>query len=67
LPHDVVINAKIAVHDLVAHPDDVRPSDVRMVVAKLPRNLPRGLADRLDQVNQSETKVLLAMSTMCPT
>jgi hypothetical protein len=48
LPHDVVINAKIVMHHLVAHPDDVRPSDVRMAVAELSRNLPRGLADRLD-------------------
>ena len=49
MPYDVVINAKVVVHDLVAHPDDVRPSDVRMIVAELPRNLPRGLADGLNR------------------
>jgi hypothetical protein len=59
LPHDVVINAKVVVHDLVAHPDDVRPSDVRMVIAELSRNLPRGLDDGLDQMNQGEAKVLI--------
>ena len=59
--HDVVINAKIVVYDRVAHSDNVRPSDVRIVVGKLPRNLPGGLADRLNPVNQNETKVLVGV------
>jgi hypothetical protein len=49
------------VHDLVPHPDDVSPSDGRMVVAEFPRNLPRRLADGLDQMNQSETKILVGV------
>jgi hypothetical protein len=32
-----------------------RPSDIRVAVAELPGNLPRGFADGLDEMNQGET------------
>jgi hypothetical protein len=63
LPHDVVIDAKVVVHDLVTHADDVRPPDARVVAAELLGNLPCGFADGLDEM----LTAFLAMSSMWPT
>jgi hypothetical protein len=52
LPDDVVIHAKIVVHDLVAHPNDVLPRDFRMLVIELPGRAPCSFADHLNKMRE---------------
>ncbi len=59
LPHDVFLNAEIVVDNLVAHADDVRPWDLRVLVRELPGHLAPGFPDDLNEMNQRETEILV--------
>jgi len=50
LPDDVFIHAKVVVHDLVAHPDDVLPRDLWVFVTALPRHAPCSFTDHLNKM-----------------
>jgi len=45
----------------VTHADDVRPANFWMLALKLSGDLACSLADRLDEMNQSKTKILIAI------
>jgi hypothetical protein len=60
-PHDVLVNAEVVVHDLVAHADDVCPSDLRVAITELPGDLMCSLTNDLNEMNQSEAKVLVGI------
>ena len=55
----VFVNAHVVMDDLVAHADDVRPWNFGMSVGELPRRLPRGFANDLNEMNQREATVLV--------
>ena len=61
LPDDVLVHAKIIVDDLMTHTDDVCPANFWMLVPKFARDLAGSLADRLDEMNQSKTKVFITV------
>ena len=52
LPHDVLVDSEVVVHDLVSHPDDLRPRNFRMRLAEGPGDVARRLADHLDKMGE---------------
>jgi hypothetical protein len=59
-PHDVLVNAEVVVHDLVAHADDVCPSDLGYHRTPGRPDVP-SLTNDLNEMNQSEAKVLVGI------
>src|SRR5687767_13589532 len=54
-------DARIVMHHLVPHADDVRPRDSRMTLHKLIRYLASSLTDDLNEMDQRQTEVLVGV------
>ena len=59
LPHDLLIDGQIVMHDLVAHPDDVAPWNLRVRCGVRRTDLAGGFSDDLNQSCQREAEVLI--------
>jgi hypothetical protein len=59
LPNDVFVDAKVVVHDLVTHADDVGPLNFWMREAELAGHVASGFADDLHEVRQREAKIFV--------
>ena len=64
LPHDVFVNAEVIVDHLVAHANDVRPWDLRVLLREFSGHLAPSFTDDLNEMRQI---AFFAMSSMCPT
>jgi hypothetical protein len=59
LPHDVFVNAEVIVDHLVAHANDVRPWDLRVLLREFSGHLAPSFTDDLNEMRQGEAKILV--------